>query len=191
MTVLNGSRRYTVAELQSGISLIELIVFILVVGIAVTGVLSVMSQTTAHSADPVVRKQAIAIAESLMEEIAAQPYTWCDPDDANLATAASSAGCATLTESIGPEAGESRYGPAYFDNVNDYHGFSMTGINSLDGSTVAGLAEYSATVAISQDGASFGLSADAALKIDVTVSGRGEAFTLAGYRFRHSPNSGG
>jgi MSHA pilin protein MshD len=178
-------------ERSDGISLIELIIFILVVGIAVTGVLSVMIQTTAHSADPVVRKQIVAIAESLLEEVTAQPFTWCDPDDANLTTAANAAGCATLAEALGPEAGETRHGPVFFDSVNDYHGFTMTGLTGLDGAAIAGLADYSASVTVAQDGASFSVAADAALRISVTVSGRGESFTLTGYRFRHSPNAGG
>jgi len=178
-------------ERSNGLTLIELIVFILVVGIAVTGVLSVMTQTTAHSADPVVRKQIVAIAESLLEEISAQPFTWCDPDDANLTSAVGAAGCATLAEALGPETGETRYGPAFFDNINDYNGFTMTGITGLDGVAIAGLADYAASVSIAPDGGSFGVPADAALKIAVTVSGRGESFTLTGYRFRHSPNAGG
>ena len=32
--------------------------------------------------------------------------------------------CASTPEGIGPEGGESRYGPTYFDNVSDYDGFS-------------------------------------------------------------------
>ena len=47
-----------------------------------------------HSADPIVRKQALAIAESLLLEIEQQAFTWCDPQDANVVTATSAAGCA-------------------------------------------------------------------------------------------------
>ncbi|NJD06090.1 MAG: type II secretion system protein, partial [Methylococcaceae bacterium] len=171
---------------QAGISLIELIVFILVVAIAVTAILSVMSSTVAHSADSLERKQAIAIAEGLLEEILAQPFTWCDPDDANLTTATSASGCASLAESVGRESGESRFGPAYFDNVNDYHGYADA-IRAPDGSAVANLADYAVSVAVSQVGGSYGLSADAALQVDVSVSRGGSAvLTLSGYRFRHS-----
>ena len=57
---------------QAGLSLIELVMFIVIVGVAVAGVLSVMNVTTRHSADPMIRKQAQAIAESLLEEIELQ-----------------------------------------------------------------------------------------------------------------------
>jgi len=95
---------------QRGLSLIELLVFIVVVGIAVSGVLSVYSLNARSSADPMVQKQALAIAESLLEEVLSKPYTYCDPDDANVDTAANVGACAR-PEGIGPEVaqGESRY----------------------------------------------------------------------------------
>ncbi len=174
---------------QAGISLIELIIFIVIVSTAVAGVLSVMNVTTQHSADPMLRKQAQAIAESLLEEIELQPFTYCDPDDANAATAASTAGCATTPEAMGPETGETRYSTPQFDNVNDYDGFTMTGINDITNTPVTGLGGYTASVAMTQDGASFGLTADAVLKIDVTVSAGNESLMLTGYRFRYAPNA--
>src|SRR5579859_4595861 len=104
-----------------GLSLIEVVVFIVVVSIGVTGVAILFDQMTRSSVDPVVRKQALAIATSLMEEIELQPYTYCDPDDPAVYTATSPAGC-TTPELIGPEPGETRYADPRFDNVNDYAG---------------------------------------------------------------------
>ena len=54
---------------QRGFTLIELIIFIVVVGVGVAGILSVYTTSIKNSADPLVRKQALAIAESLLEEI--------------------------------------------------------------------------------------------------------------------------
>jgi len=54
---------------QAGISLIELVMFIVIVSVGVVGILSVMNVTTKSSADPMIRKQALAIAESVLEEI--------------------------------------------------------------------------------------------------------------------------
>ena len=176
---------------QRGISLIELVVFITVVSVAVAGVLSVMNTAGEKSADPVARKQALAVAEGLLEEVTAQPFTWCDPDDTAVTTATSAGACLTA-EAMGPEAGESRYAVPMFDNVNDYDGLSMSGIRGVaDASTVL-LAGYGAEVSVTQVGSSFGLADNAAaLRIDVRVHGNGEDITLTGYRFRHSPNSAG
>jgi MSHA pilin protein MshD len=176
---------------QRGLSLIELLVFIVVVGIAVSGVLSVYSLNARSSADPMVQKQALAIAESLLEEVLAKPYTYCDPDDANADTASDPAGCATMAETaMGPEAGETRYSNLTpFDNVNDYNGFSMAGIVDISGNAVPGLAGYSATVQVAPAGAFNGIPAGETLLVSVTVTGSGNhSVSLSGYRTRYAPN---
>ena len=61
-----------------GFTLIELIIFIVVVSAGLAGILSVMNTVVKSSADPMVRKQSIAIAESLLEEILLKNYN--DPD---------------------------------------------------------------------------------------------------------------
>lgn len=185
---------------EIGVTLVELIVFIVLVGVAMAGLFAAFNTITAASSAPQVRKQALAIAESLLEEVELMPFTYCDPDDANAATAVNSTvgagGCATLSENttIGPEANESRY-PDFvtttpFDNVSDYSGFSMTGIKDISGSAIAGLESYSASVTVSRAGTALGLALDEqALQISVTVSAPGVSVTLEGYRTRYAPNT--
>lgn len=176
---------------QAGISLIELVMFIVIVSVGLAGILSVMDVTTKASADPMLRKQAIAIAESLLEEIELQPFSYCDPDDPAAATATGTAGCAVSEDAtLGPETGETRYAAPYFDNVNDYNGFAMTGIVDTANSPVAGLGAYNASVAITRVGASFSLPNETVLKIDVRVTnGANTDITMTGYRFRYAPNA--
>src|SRR5262249_28141635 len=132
---------------SAGLSLVELIVFIVVVGLAVAGVLGALSLATRASADPMIQKQALAIAEALLEEVELRPFTFCDPDDANAATATTAqldsvvtppaVGCATTVEVMGPEAGpETRAAAPAFDNVNDYFKLpplTLVGISDLNG----------------------------------------------------------
>jgi MSHA pilin protein MshD len=192
---------------ERGLSLVELVMFIAIVGMSLAGVLVVYNQAVKGSADPMVRKQAVAIAESLLNEVLMQPFTWCDPQDAaNDSDTAPSAGASCTGGAgnsqdkgggaLGPQpATESRFSTNNpFDNVADYAGYSMSsGIYSLaDGATpVAGLSDYSASITVTRDGGTFGLASDAVLRVDVLVSGKGETITLTGYRFRHSPNSTG
>ena len=181
---------------QRGLSLIELLVFIVVVGIAVTGVLSVYSLNARSSADPMVQKQALAIAESLLEEVLAKPYTYCDPDDDAVETALSSADCAT-PEVMGPETaqGETRYANLTpYDNVNDYNGFSMNGIDDLTGAAIAGLAGYTASVQVQPIANFNGIlpvvpGHNETLLVTVTVTAPGNhSVSLSGYRTRYAPN---
>lgn len=175
-----------------GISLIELVVFIAIVAISVTGILSVFTYTTRHSSDPLAQKQALAIAESLLEEVLLMPFTWCDPDDPGAPTASGPGDCAT-PEGLGPEAGESRYSAtAPFDNVNDYHGFdtqtaSPAGICDLAGNCFSALSAYRAVVSVAQEAAG-GIPAGDSLRVTVTVTGpAGTSVTVDGYRTRHTP----
>ena len=176
---------------ERGLSLIELLIFIVVVGVAVTGVVSVFSLNARSSADPVVRKQAVAIAESLLEEVLSKPYTYCDPDDANAETATSPAGCATMPETaMAPETDETRDSNLTpYDNVNDYNGFSMVGIQDLAGATVDGLNAYSASIQVQSAGAFNGIPAGETLLVTVTVTAPGNhTVSLSGYRARYAPN---
>ncbi len=96
---------------------------------------------------------------------------------------------------MGPESGQTRYGPTnFFNNVNDYNGFSMAGIRDLSNAAVAGLSGYTATVTVTAAALdSITLGSGDALKITVTVLDPGQkaadAITLQGWRTRYAPQS--
>jgi MSHA pilin protein MshD len=186
-------------------SLIEVVVFIVVLGIAFAGVLALYNQLTRGSVDPMVRKQALAIASSLLEEIELRGFTYCDPDDSKVysATGPSVAEGCTTVEVIGVEGAETRYGNTgplnlRYDNVNDYNTFSMgagTGnpMLTIDASAITGLDDYRVSVAIVNASAELPdvtVSTDA-LRITVTALHQpsGLSVTQQGYRLRYAPNS--
>lgn len=174
---------------QKGISLVELVMFIVIVSLGIVGILSVMNVTSKSSADPLQRKQAIAVAESLLEEIELQAFTFCDPDDPNASAATSAATC-TTPQGLGPTAGETRYTNPRFDNVGDYDGFSMTGgIRDIFNASISGLENFNATVTMAQDGAIFSLPAGDVLRVDVRVTSGPTDVTISGYRFRYAPRA--
>lgn len=177
---------------QAGISLIELIMFIVIVSIGVVGILTVFNLTSQKSADPQVRKQMLAIAEALLEEVEFKPFTYCDPDDPNAATAANASGCTggpggANDESrlpLGPEAGETR---VTYDNVSDYNGLSLAPVSDINGSNSIG--GYSATISVTQQQLEASVPLAASLRITVTVTHGSDSLSLSGYRLRYAPNS--
>jgi MSHA pilin protein MshD len=110
---------------QGGFSLLEAVIFIVVLGIGIAGMAILYNQLTLASVDPLIRKQALAIANSVMEEIQLRAFTFCDPDDAQVFTATAPGDCGTA-EGIGPEGPETRYADPRFDNVSDYNGLATS-----------------------------------------------------------------
>jgi MSHA pilin protein MshD len=181
-------------------TLIELIVFIVIVSTALAGVLTVLNITAKSSADPMIRKQMLAVAEAILEEVMSQPFTYCAPTDANAATATSAttpAGCATTVQGLGA-GGSARI--ASSDNVGDYANVALNPVTTITGTSFPG---YSATIAevpesLGPAAATIASSACASasdcstlnvLRISVTVSHAGaDNIVLEGYRTRYSPN---
>lgn len=180
---------------QRGVTLIEAIVFMIVVSVGVVGLVSVMGPMVKYSAEPMRQKQMAAIAESLLSEALHQPYTWCDPDDPAASTATAYAGCATSQDMGGAAltsatpAGEARgnAGPGTtLDNVADYGGFGMDSVSDAAGNNA--MTGYKADIAVVRAGTTLGLADNAAaLAVTVTISRDGETYALTGYRFRYAP----
>ena len=135
---------------QRGISLIELIMFIVIISVALTGILQVMNQVMRHSADPLIHKQAMAVAESLLEEIELQDFISAD----GTTVAATPANRASA-----------------YHIVADYNGFTTggAGISDINGVAVPGLGSYNAGVVIANE-AFNGIAAASAVRITVTVT---------------------
>jgi MSHA pilin protein MshD len=188
---------------QRGISFVELIMFIVIVSVSLAGILTVMSVVTRRSADPLIHKQALAIAESLLEEVELMPFTYCDPDDPNAASAVKADDCTggaagPNNESalpLGPEGAasvgglETRGGPAPFDNVSDYNAPAFAPIKDINGGAM--LPGYTASIAIGPPPVALGaVPAAATLLITVTVVGPDAVpVVLDGYRTRYAPKA--
>jgi MSHA pilin protein MshD len=187
--------------------LVELVVFIAIVAVGVGGILGVMNFSTRASADPLARKQALAVAEAYLEEVLAMPFTYCDPDDANAATAQSTAAvnpadparCATTLEGMGAE-GETRGSTLTpYDNVNDYSSLAAGVPANVDGTVIPGLENYTVSVAVvpqnlvANSATVAGTDGNArpqSLRVTVTVNGpNGVTVALDGYRTRYAPNA--
>jgi MSHA pilin protein MshD len=143
-----------------GFTLIEVIIFIVVVSVGLVGILLISNTVVKSSADPMVRKQAIAIAESIMEEVTQKEFS--DPD--------------------GVQGAETTR--ATMDDVDDFNGKTQTLFNSSSGTGgwPAALDGYQVAIAVASDTTVVGSVATPAKQITVTVSRGGESITLVGYR---------
>lgn len=130
---------------ERGATLIELVISIVVIAIAASAVLGVLSRTLGRSADAMVMSQAVAIAEAYLEEIQLKPFA--DPNGVD---------------------GEAAR-PA-FDDVDDYDGLVDNGARDQFGVGLAPLAQYTVTVTVTPSAALTGVPAADAERIDVRVT---------------------
>jgi len=142
---------------EGGFTLIEMIVFIVVVSAGLAGILAVSNQVVRGSADPMLSKQAVALAESLLEEILQKDYA----------------------NPTGGYAGTSR---ALFDDVNDYNGYNTaTGMVDVQGVAIVGLEKYNVAPAVGV-AALAGWNGIPVLRVTVFITGPGGTVSLVGYR---------
>ena len=143
-------------------TLIEMIIAIVILGIGLAGLMTVFSVTVKASADPLIRKQMLTLAEEMMEEIVAKPYT----PVANTAPLA----CARNT----------------YNDILDYNGYATANsICDIDGNQIATLAGYSIAVAVVADAITLP-GVTLAMKITVTVSHGGNSLSLVSWRANYA-----
>lgn len=140
---------------QQGMTLVELVITIVIVGLCAAALYSAMASIMGRSADPLLRQQSLALAEAYLEEIQLQAFT-------------------VLPQ---PTCSPAR---ACFNDVRDYHGLSDSPPRNAFGAPLAELANYRVQVAVNGPTAWNGQQA---LRIDVTVTDpAGQPLTLAGMR---------
>lgn len=145
------------ATAARGLTLVELVIAIVIISIAVTGVLLAFNQMVARSADPMIDVQATAIAEAYMDEILARPV-------------------------CGGPAGGTRDN---FACVENYYGLSQAPRNQLN-QVIPELAAYTVAVAAGSGG-SMGIAGAANIApVQVTVSHTsGRSLVLRGHRTKY------
>jgi MSHA pilin protein MshD len=140
-----------------GVTLVELIVTIVVVAVAVSGVLALVSATAARSAENMQQVQAVAIAESYLNEILQKPF------------GVDCTACARAQK----------------DEVGDYNGLVDVGAHDATGAPVTNLGSYTVRVTVTNSALGAGPAVPAAQSelVTVTVAApNGQAVGLSGYR---------
>ncbi len=143
---------------QAGTTLIELVIAIVIISIAASAVLMAISTTVASSADPMIRHQAVAIAEAYLEEIALKSFS--DPDG------------------VDGEASRDLY-----DDVDDYNGLVDNGARNQFDAAIADLSNYTVSVAVTPSSALPSIASTDLFLISVTITHSANiSFSVSAYR---------
>ncbi len=147
-----------------GVTLVELIVSIVVIGVALAGVMVVIVRNTSASADPLIWHQAVIVAEAYLEEALTKQFT--DPNP--------------------PEGGETR---ATYDDVLDYNNIvAESPPRDQNGTAITSLAGYAVTVQVTTEALNdITLASGNAVRVQVTVTTpTGGSVVVSGYKTNYN-----
>lgn len=165
-------------QLMRGITLIELLLFIIIVSVALVGALAVFGPSAKGSADPMLDKQTLNLAEALLREVMQKSFQNDATDPGNTS---STLGCTpTTTPACVQDTPAHR---ANYNDVGDYNNYGPQVPVRIDGVTpVAGLVACTESVAV----VAGNVDGVAGRLITVTVvcapAGVATSITLTGFR---------
>jgi MSHA pilin protein MshD len=142
----------------SGFTLVEMVIAIVIIGVGLAGVMLAFGVSTQGSANPLVQRQLLAVAEGLLEEALSKPY---DP-----VAGGGGGGCAREA----------------FNDVDDYNGYNQN-LCEIDGSAIPLLAGYRVSISV----VAVSLGGVAAKSVNVTATRGQDSLLLQGWRVGLSP----
>lgn len=173
---------------QRGFSLVEIVIFIVIVGVAISAMVSIFSTNVVHSHEPLLRQKAVTLANFYMDEILRKKWNEASPAGGgcvNTGSGSCPAGPAAIA--IGTD-GDGR---ADFDDIDDYNGLANNPPQDQNGVALTDFNGYSVSVAVTTGpawdpltNAARDVNANDALRIqvNVAVAATNETITLIAYR---------
>ena len=155
---------------QSGATLVELVVTIVIISVAIAGVVGAFSLIAGRSADPLNQTRAVKLAQLYMDEILTRKYDELTPQGG-------------FPKYSGPcSIGADGEGRTAFDDVDDYDGLSGAP-STATGAALSGYSGFSVSITVSCAGTEVGLPVAEAKRIDLDITAPGnQAFSFAAYR---------
>lgn len=162
MRIKHSLKKITAIQ-QQGVTLIETIVFIVVIAVTLTAMVNVFTQYMGNSVDPIVHIRALECAQTKLDEISARRFDENSPTGGIPACSSAEDGavsCAGIVADAG------------LDDVGDFN-------NHVDNSNP----DCTTTVSVVESGADLGIANNQARKITVNTTSRGGgSATLTTYR---------
>lgn len=137
--------KFNRVSFQFGLSLIELVIFIVILSVALTSITLVYLNTTRQSADPLIRIKSVELAQTTLNEILLKGFDENSPLGGGCVEFGSNSNCpapgtpnavvTVINDALNPEEGAAT--PANpelrgaFDDVDDYHNLAYCGTNGV------------------------------------------------------------
>lgn len=162
---------------QQGATLVELVMTIVIIGVAIAGVVGAFSLITGRSADPLNQTRAVALAQLYMDEILARNY-----DESSKVGGGKLPVDQVDCASPGADS-ETRAG---YDDVDDYHAITNAIPEDGEGNPLPGYDNFRISITVScagDDISEMSLANSDAKRIDITITDPSNAtYQFSAYR---------
>jgi MSHA pilin protein MshD len=174
-----------------GFTLIELVVGIMVLGIALLMISSILGPMYIRSSEPWHQVRAAELGHSLMNEIMARSFDENSSRGANLLRCGETGAQSCIASipacpSVGMSSATEEASRDLYDDVDDFHCFRGDGVavsNILDQSLADSYRNYQVSVLVSYAGADVGLPNQSAKRVDISVTlPSGEIIPFSSYK---------
>ena len=167
---------------QSGFTLIETIIVIVLVGAMMAGMTSMFMTNVGNSHRPFLRQRALAVVNAFVDEIQHKRWNENSPLGGGCVQTISNPCLAGLpTIAIGPDAGEAR---ATYDDIDDYNGLSQSPPQNSAGADMTGYTGFTVNVTVVQPAGAWNTipAADVRLITVSVTSPSNETIAISSYR---------
>lgn len=160
---------------QRGVTLVELVVCIVLLGIAASAMLTAFGNMMASSADPLWHNKSLKLGQLYLDEILAKAYDETTP----------LGGVPASTTIACPPAGPEEGSRELYDDVDDYDGIDGAPPVSLMGNLDSSYASYVVSVSVTCDGINAGtglLSHAKLITVSVLAPGQSQPMAFSVYK---------
>lgn len=165
---------------QSGFTLIETIIVIVLVGAMMAGMTSLFMNNVGNSHRPFLRQRALAVANAFMDEIQHKRWNEATPVGGGCVNSGVSCPTGPAITAIGAD-GEAR---SAYDDIDDYHGLNQSPPQDSAGVDMPGYAGFTVAVSVAQPAGAWNAIAAADVRL-ITVSvtsPSNETIAISAYR---------
>ncbi|ROQ30832.1 prepilin-type N-terminal cleavage/methylation domain-containing protein [Gallaecimonas pentaromativorans] len=168
---------------QAGVTLLELVVGMVVLGIAITLISASLLPLAVRSTDPWHQVRAAELGQSLLNSILARRFDQQSPLSGRRCDDTGTPPVPACSSTLGPDSEPSWHD---YNDVDDFNGLSLSGaqvVDNLDPSLADIYNQYRVQVTVVYDGAALGLDNRQAKRINVAVTTpEGNDIVFSAYR---------
>ena len=167
--LIDNTQLSCVRNKMAGVTLIELITFIVVTAVIVVALSAVFRQTMHAFGQPLMESKLVYFAQSQLDSVLSRRFDENSPNDGTPCD------LVITCSGLGYESGENANNPNRWDDVDDFNGYT-------DSPELG----YTRTVSVAYSGSNFGIDNSHAKRIDVTViASNGNQIILTAYKINH------